>query len=376
MNQFTRDAKRKRRRGAAAVMVVVTVPVLIGMAALTVDVAVMYNTRADLQRAADAAALAGASSLLSDSMLKIRLGSDDGAAALNPSFGADTTVLEATDFRVGYLDLSSATSQLVLNPAAPDHLNAIEVTVRRADGGANGALALFFAPIFGTTATDVTASATAVFDNRVAGYDVSGGWLLPFTIDEEEYEDQLATGPDNYEYDEDTDTVSSGSDGILEIKLYPIDSGPGNFGLLNLPGSSPPCAPELRIQIEEGVDTDDLVEDFGSEEIFFFDDDGDPLTYTLSGNPGLKASLQSNIESRLGEVIGFLLHDADGVTGTGNNLEYPVVALRFGRILDVRLNGGNKYIWIQPASFEGGVILRGSGVTTLRDTAGLVVLAR
>ena len=49
------ELPQKRRRAATAVLVLVTLPVMLGMAALAIDVCVMYNTRADLQRAADAA---------------------------------------------------------------------------------------------------------------------------------------------------------------------------------------------------------------------------------------------------------------------------------------------------------------------------------
>ena len=49
-----------RARAVVAVQVMVLLVVMLGFAALTVDVGMMYNTRADLQRAADASAMAGA----------------------------------------------------------------------------------------------------------------------------------------------------------------------------------------------------------------------------------------------------------------------------------------------------------------------------
>lgn len=59
-----RGGKRPvRRRGVVAVQVMVTFTLLIGVAALTVDMGYMWNVRADLQRAADAAALAAAGRL-------------------------------------------------------------------------------------------------------------------------------------------------------------------------------------------------------------------------------------------------------------------------------------------------------------------------
>ena len=52
------QSETHRKRAIAVVVVVVLLPVLLGFAALTVDVGMIYNVRADLQRAADAGAMA------------------------------------------------------------------------------------------------------------------------------------------------------------------------------------------------------------------------------------------------------------------------------------------------------------------------------
>ena len=51
-------------RGATIVLVALMLAALLGIAALAIDVGMLYNARAEAQRAADAAALAGAGSLL------------------------------------------------------------------------------------------------------------------------------------------------------------------------------------------------------------------------------------------------------------------------------------------------------------------------
>ena len=51
------------RKGAVIVMVAVLMVVLLGCVALAVDIGYLYVARAELQRAADAAALAGAQAL-------------------------------------------------------------------------------------------------------------------------------------------------------------------------------------------------------------------------------------------------------------------------------------------------------------------------
>lgn len=55
-----------RRRGLVAVNVLVMLVTLLGFTALTIDTGAMYNTRADLQRTADACALAGAMAVAAD----------------------------------------------------------------------------------------------------------------------------------------------------------------------------------------------------------------------------------------------------------------------------------------------------------------------
>jgi len=121
-------------------MVVVFLPVLVGFAALVIDVGVMYNTRADLQNAADAAALAGATALASDEMTQLRLANSGvtggtvsdmsvGRAGeisyLNPTWGTVATSLEHSDITVGQLDLSSAGSHIA-SGVVPSTFNAVQ----------------------------------------------------------------------------------------------------------------------------------------------------------------------------------------------------------------------------------------------------------
>jgi len=55
---MARIHRQKRRRAVVAVQVALALPVLTGFAAMTIDVGTMYNARNDLQRTADAAAMA------------------------------------------------------------------------------------------------------------------------------------------------------------------------------------------------------------------------------------------------------------------------------------------------------------------------------
>ncbi len=88
---FTRRQAIYRRRGATVVLVLVMLPVLLGMAALTVDIGRLVNTRTELQNTADAAALAAAQDLGGiDPYASIRLAEASAKEfiALNPVWNA------------------------------------------------------------------------------------------------------------------------------------------------------------------------------------------------------------------------------------------------------------------------------------------------
>ncbi|MCC7291627.1 MAG: VWA domain-containing protein [Phycisphaerales bacterium] len=163
-----RTGRLKRRRGVVAVQVAVMLVVLTGFAALTIDVGVIYNTRQDLQRTADAAALAAAA-MLSDYSEGNPIGVATAAAeqftAANHVFGGDVTLDADMDVVFGQASLNSGTGQydFVETQAAP---NAVRVTVRKTADSPNGAAQLFFARVFGMNESDVSARATAVMVPR------------------------------------------------------------------------------------------------------------------------------------------------------------------------------------------------------------------
>jgi hypothetical protein len=382
------------RRALVAVQVLVMLTVLLGFAALTVDIGTLYRARAELQVAADAAALAAASAYTTDTMLQVRLSSEDPAAFatvlemastraatfgyLNDTLGWPT-LIQTSDVVTGWLDVTLAAS--VLNTAAlPTDHNAVQVMVRREKGGgtdSNGPVELFFAPVFGKLVGETSASAVAVFDDRFAGYDLNanGAGALPFSVHKNIYLNALAAGADEYAYDGDIEDVALGSDRVPEINLYPHDAVPGNFGLLNI-GSPNQGVPELRDQIENGISPADMEAEVGTSEVIFVDDNGSPVTYQISGNPGMKTSLESSIEERAAEVVAFFIHG--GVTGTGANSIYNIVDIRFGRVMGVRLIGPptQRGLWIQPVTYNGGGVMLGGAAASSNGMVGRLVLAR
>lgn len=373
-----------------AVLVAVALPVLLGFAALTLDVAQIYNVREDLQNSADSAALAAASAYITDPMLQIRLGYGGGAAfddttafgitevnrvaARNQSFGMTSTAIDSADVRFGWIDLASGTSPLVTG-GDYDAANAVQVTVRR-DENENGAVSLFFAPIFGVNTAEVTASAVAVLDDRFQGYNLNDGTaeVWPVTVSKTIYQQELVGGSDSWQVDT-NGTPTSGSDGVREINLYPYVSVPGNFGLLNI-GIGSSSASGLSDQFEYGVTPDQMTDEIGSSTISFYDDTGASITHDIGGTPGLKASLETAMDTRVGQVVAFLLHDQ--VSGNGSNSTYRTTGMVFARVMDVRLKGASssRGVWLQPVAYAGAGVVTNKNAPSSNGMVGLVMLAR
>jgi len=379
-----------RRRAATAVMVAVTLPVLIGFAALTLDVATIHSVRAELQASADAAAMAAASAYVTDPMLQIRLGYGGNSelydtkatgitevnrvAAMNHSFGLDATAIASDDVRFGWIDLTSGTSPLNTG-VANDQFNAVEVVTRR-DDDVNGAVSLFFAPVFGKNSSNVSARAVAVLDDRFQGYDVGDGTaeLWPMTLSETAYQQELVNGSDSWNLGANGEP-SSGGDGVREINIYPHVSVPGNFGLLNI-GLGSNSASAVGDQLKDGVTPEQIEDEIGSTVVHYYDDGGNSITHDIDGTPGLKASLESSMDPRVGDVVAFLLHDQ--ATSSGSNAIYRTTAIVFARLMEVKLQGSSssRGVWLQPVAYTGAGVVTNANAPSSNGTVGTVMLAR
>lgn len=363
------------RRGVTLVMFTVSMVALLGCAALTADVGQLYVTRTKLQRAADAASLAGASCYFSNAgLMQAHDPLTDSVVShtQNLSFQNQTynsgTFLEERDIHVGTHDFHNRTA--ALDTSGAHRFNAVEVTVRRSRDSVNGPVPFFFAPLLGMRNGGVTGTARAAMDDRMAEYRYeheSGYMLVPFTMEVTAHDAMMATGTDLYSY---SGSVQNHSDGVREIKLYPASSGPGNFGLLDFNGNSTPAMDTL---IRNGVTTGQVQTVMGTSNLAY-NINGVPHTYNVPGTPGLKAALEDAITTRVGEVVGYFVHDA--VTGTGNNLVYRNVGLRFGRIMAVDLQSGNKKLVVQPVSYTSRAVVVSGSAPSSNGLVGRVVLVK
>lgn len=356
-----------RRRGNVAVVTAVSIPLLLGFVALAVDVGLLYNTRAELQRSADAAAMAAAWELLDrDRLAGAPNATEEMEAArqaaqvyagLNkvlqesPTIDPNSANAMGGDVVIGYLNDPTDRSESI-STTSPNGFNTVYVRVRR-DAGANGAVPLFFANIFGFSSASLGADAAAVFKDGVVGYRVTersgNADLLPLALHVNAWNALRAgtmTTGDNYSYSEVTGQVSAASDGVLELNLYP-GSGtdqlpPGNFGTVDI-GNPNNSTADISRQIREGVSAQDLAY-FGGE--LRLNANG---TLPLEGDTGLSAAIKDDLEAIKGQPRAIPLFNQ--VSGPGNNAVFTIVGFAGIRIVDVKLTGPmtKKHVIIQPA---------------------------
>lgn len=362
-----------RRRGAAAATVAISGTVLIGFAALAVDMGVFYNSRIEAQRSADAAALAGAWKLLGEERIKGPASmttlvqesrqSASAMAALNHVFKQGPLVdlnlanSSSGDIVLGRLERPTDRTEPLANDVDPFQYNAISVLVRR-DDVRNGPVPFYFGQIFGLKSKNVSAKAVAMAQNRIAGFRImdpgENVQLLPFALHVNAWArlmDHTWSTGDNFRYDPDTKTVLPGSDGIYELNMYPgsgtavSDSGqlpPGNFGTVDI-GSSSNSTSDLTRQILYGINEADLAFHGGELRL---NEEG---KLYLNGDTGLSASIKAPLETIKGQPRTIPLFTQ--VAGPGNNATFTVVGFVGVRVVNVKLTGSmkNKAVTIQPA---------------------------
>lgn len=364
---------KNRRRAIVAVWTALTMSLLLGFAALAVDVGYLFMVKSELQNAADSAALAGASALLDPGQLSgaiseaelIALGTDrtEQYAGKNIA-GGQLVQLDSSDISIGHLSNPNDLQDTTIVEASP--YNVVQVWARRSDGSLNGPVSLFFAKILGHNTASVSASATAMLDSNVSGYRPrpnSNSPFIPMSVRKALWDTEIVNqlGDDDYGYDPDTGEITNVSDGRPEISIYPEKKkvygddpydGSGNFGLLNI-NLQNNGANAMAQQIRDGLTYEDILSISGESELRFYTDEGMAVTHIIGGTPGLKASLKDDLESRLGDVIGFFIHQS--VAEQGANAEFTTVDIQFGRLMHVNLTGSpqNKVVIVQPAAYIG-----------------------
>lgn len=184
MNQAPRE--KRHERGVVLIWVALFLILLIGFASLAMDGAKLMATRTQLQNAADAGALAGASAIVT------------ATATIDPTLGRARARTAATSNRAYRAALELVSDVDVEFPSADQ----IKVTTHRRDAGS---LVTQLAYVIGVQNLAVEATATAqlsrpdcVFGIRPLGV---GNSTLPFTyVRGQEYALQTGFGSGNYQH--------------------------------------------------------------------------------------------------------------------------------------------------------------------------------
>jgi Flp pilus assembly protein TadG len=166
---FTSHSSRpNRRRGVIVVQVAVCLLVLLGFAALTVDVGAIYNARGDLQRTADAAALAAAGMLSAHGQgdpLDLARDAAVDYTGRNNVFQKSMSLDPQSDIVFGRAHYDADANSFSFTPdnEIPD---AVRVRVRLTSNSPNGALSLHFSRLFGKSTAELSAEAIAIMVPR------------------------------------------------------------------------------------------------------------------------------------------------------------------------------------------------------------------
>ena len=159
---------REGRRGTIVVLVAVVSTVMVGMTAMTIDLGTMYIARTELQRTADAAALAAVAKLTHYSAGVSESAARDEAERFveaNPIQGRTFRLDTSRDVVFGHAVYDSTAKKYTFATGG-EPPTAVRVYVRMTADSPNGTLRLAFAPFLGVGSAGLTAQSAAMIIPR------------------------------------------------------------------------------------------------------------------------------------------------------------------------------------------------------------------
>jgi Putative Flp pilus-assembly TadE/G-like len=271
--------RHKRSSGQAYVISILFLAVLLAMAAAVLDIGSWYRADRSLQATVDAAALAGAQELPGNTgnanALAVQYANRNGGGSIQVAFS----------------------SKVYSN-------DTIKVTGSRPAPG-------FFSKMLGVNSVTVHGTATAR-----AGLLSSARWVVPIVVDEKHPKLQCNPNP------------CSGSTELnyLHLKNNGSPDGSGNFGFVNLTGSSSGTN-DLGNLIENGWDQ---YMDLG---------DYDAVT----GNQFSSSNIGDLLNARIGDVLLFPIYRK--ITGTGTGAHFEIVGWAAFKLTGMNLQGNNEKLF-------------------------------
>jgi Putative Flp pilus-assembly TadE/G-like len=289
MNRF-RD-----QRGQALVMSIAFLTVLVGCAALVLDVGSWYRADRHAQTTADAAALAGAQGLQTDASTARSLAiqyadkNDGGVTPGDVSVAADT----------------------------------VRVNVNRPAPG-------FFAKLFGLDSVRAHAVAAA----RI-GTPAEALYVAPIVVNEKHPDLENFGKPTELEYYHLT-TGGGGGGGGGGPKTSGPD-GPGSFGFISLDGSDNPGTSTMGDWIQNGFDKYMKLGEYDAR----------------TGNPFSSSHISDSLADKLGEELLFPIYRK--LTETGSNAKYEIIGWVGFHLTGTDLHGSSEKLhgWFTRVIWEG-----------------------
>jgi len=194
--------------------------------------------------------------------------------------------------------------------------------------------------------------------------------LLPIALDLTTWNNlvqQISTGTsygfqDQHRYNPAFGTVTSASDAVPEVNIYPDANSslpPGNRGTVDI-GAAGNSTNDLKRQIQHGINANDLSY-FPNGELKF---NNQGILY-LNGDTGISAGIETALQSIIGQVRAIPIFIS--VSGPGNNAEYTIIRFVGVRVMAVKLTGGptQRYVRVQPAPYSSRFTNRGNVVVNV-----------
>lgn len=342
-NEFRCD-----RRGTLAILGGALMVAMLGLAAFSVDYGYLLKVRTDMQRIADAAALAATQDLIPDDNGNQNLTAVRAAVRSSVAGNVDDPSFQVAnaDIEIGRYDPDTIYSGVTLRNTGI--FDTVRVTLRR-DGNVNPNVTLFFARILGTDTTAVTATSTAVLQKAMLLE--PGADVMPFSIPLDVWQGK-APG----------EQWSIYGDGRLEDPIgNPI---PGNWGTVDI-GATINATSDINTQILNGLRQSDLDHLYSDSRIGQNTHIDAEDTFWANADPGMSSGMKHGVEPVHGEMRIVPIYDqlntdeddddgngngngnGNGSNSGGNNLEYRIVRWGVVKIIDSSWNGNNANTYVE-----------------------------
>ena len=352
-----RSTSRDHRRGVIVVLAAVTMVILVGVVAFAVDHGYLLKIRTDLQRSADASALAAVRDLIrkTDGTQDLTQAQETVRTYVQDNLNDASFQVAASDIEIGRYDPQSIYSSVKL--LSTGTFDTVRVTLRR-DGVSNPSVPAFFARLLGTRQSNVVASATAVLQK--AEVIEPGAEVLPFATPKSLWDSlDPETNPD-------PEWKAYGDGKLRDGSGNDI---PGNWGTLDI-GSTGNSSSDLNDQILYGLKQSDLdaLHADGRIPQNTFIDSAEPAW--MQGDTGLSSGLKQSVTQVYGKRKLIPIYDDLGGHPTGNNLEFHVIGWGTVTVIDSEWHGAtNTYVRLRRVDMFNGK-LRPAG--TLSSTGGYI----